>query len=49
MMIFPAPLLAARAARATRKAYKSWLDGEGIEITSFCYPLLDNNPNGVDG
>ena len=24
------------------------LDGEGMKITSFCYPLLDNNPNSVD-
>jgi sugar phosphate isomerase/epimerase len=31
-----------------RQEYVSWLDGEGVEVTSFCYPLLDNNPNGVD-
>jgi L-ribulose-5-phosphate 3-epimerase len=23
-------------------------DGEGAHVSSFCYPLLDNNPNGVD-
>jgi sugar phosphate isomerase/epimerase len=28
--------------------YVAWLDGEGAQVTSFCYPLLDNNPNGVD-
>ena len=26
---------------------KAMLDGEGWTITSFCYPLLDNNPNSV--
>ncbi len=27
---------------------RPWLNGEGVALTSFCYPLLDNNPNGVD-
>ena len=48
MMIFPPHCWPAEMSRADRKAYRSWLDGEGAAITSFCYPLLDNNPNGVD-
>jgi sugar phosphate isomerase/epimerase len=31
--------------KAERDGYRSWLDGTGGRITSFCYPLLDNNPN----
>ena len=48
MMIFPPHCWPVEMSAADRKAYKSWLDGEGSLITSFCYPLLDNNPNGVD-
>jgi L-ribulose-5-phosphate 3-epimerase len=48
MMIFPPHCWPAEMSAADRKAYASWLDGEGSRITSFCYPLLDNNPNGVD-
>lgn len=48
MMIFPPHCWPAEMGAAARKEYKAWLDGEGGAITSFCYPLLDNNPNGVD-
>lgn len=48
LMIFPPHCWPAEMSAATRKEYKAWLDGEGGAITSFCYPLLDNNPNGVD-
>ncbi|WJY21127.1 sugar phosphate isomerase/epimerase family protein [Fontisubflavum oceani] len=45
MMIFPPHCWPSELSVEQRNAYKSWLDGEGGEITSFCYPLLDNNPN----
>ncbi|MEM9476795.1 MAG: sugar phosphate isomerase/epimerase family protein [Pseudomonadota bacterium] len=48
MMIFPPHCWPRELSVAQRKEYKSWLNGEGGRITSFCYPLLDNNPNGVD-
>ena len=48
LMIFPPHCWPRELPAAQRKDYKSWLDGEGGKITSFCYPLLDNNPNGVD-
>ena len=48
MMIFPPHCWPREMSVAERKEYKLWLNGEGGEITSFCYPLLDNNPNGVD-
>ncbi|MGP1395959.1 MAG: sugar phosphate isomerase/epimerase family protein [Inquilinaceae bacterium] len=48
MMIFPPHCWPVELSAADRKAYAQWLDGEGGAITSFCYPLLDNNPNGVD-
>ena len=48
MMIFPPHCWPRELSVAERKNYKAWLDGEGAGITSFCYPLLDNNPNGVD-
>lgn len=48
MMIFPPHCWPAEMSADDRKAYRDWLDGEGNKITSFCYPLLDNNPNGVD-
>jgi sugar phosphate isomerase/epimerase len=48
MMIFPPHCWPAEMAAAERKAVVSVLDGEGLAITSFCYPLLDNNPNSVD-
>lgn len=48
MMIFPPHCWPRELSVADRKEYRSWLNGEGGQITSFCYPLLDNNPNGVD-
>ena len=48
MMIFPPHCWPRELPVARRREYRSWLNGEGCEITSFCYPLLDNNPNGVD-
>ena len=48
MMIFPPHCWPRELSVAQRKEYRNWLNGEGTKITSFCYPLLDNNPNGVD-
>lgn len=48
MMIFPPHCWPRELSVAQRKEYRTWLNGEGGKITSFCYPLLDNNPNGVD-
>lgn len=48
MMIFPPHCWPRELSAEQRKEYKSWMDGEGLKFTSFCYPLLDNNPNGVD-
>lgn len=48
MMIFPPHCWPRELSVAQRREYRNWLDGEGGRITSFCYPLLDNNPNGVD-
>jgi len=47
MMIFPPHLWPADMTPAQKREIASWLDGEGARITSFCYPLLDNNPNSV--
>jgi L-ribulose-5-phosphate 3-epimerase len=48
MMIFPPHCWPREMSAAQRREYSAWLDGEGAALTSFCYPLLDNNPNGVD-
>ena len=48
LMIFPPHCWPRELSVDQRKDYMSWLDGEGVTISSFCYPLLDNNPNGVD-
>lgn len=48
MMVFPPHCWPRELTTAQRRAYRTWLDAEGARITSFCYPLLDNNPNGVD-
>jgi sugar phosphate isomerase/epimerase len=48
MMIFPPHCWPVEMDASARGAIRSWLDGEGGAITSFCIPLLDNNPNGVD-
>jgi L-ribulose-5-phosphate 3-epimerase len=48
MMIFPPHCWPRELSVKERKEYRNWLTGEGLTFTSFCYPLLDNNPNGVD-
>ena len=48
MMIFPPHCWPRELSAAEKRAYRSWLDDTGSRITSVCYPLLDNNPNGVD-
>ncbi|MBV6648592.1 MAG: TIM barrel protein, partial [Hoeflea sp.] len=48
MMIFPPHCWPREMDAAERRSYSDWLEGEGCSLTSFCYPLLDNNPNGVD-
>ena len=48
MMIFPPHCWPADMSLRERNAMRAKLDGEGMKITSFCYPLLDNNPNSVD-
>jgi sugar phosphate isomerase/epimerase len=47
MMIFPPHLWPSSITPAEKRAVKSWLNDIGGAITSFCYPLLDNNPNSV--
>ncbi|AGT10824.1 sugar phosphate isomerase/epimerase family protein [Paracoccus aminophilus] len=48
LMIFPPHCWPREMSAETRKSYADWLKGEGLRLTSLCYPLLDNNPNGVD-
>jgi sugar phosphate isomerase/epimerase len=48
LLIFPPHCWPRDLNSAARKEYVDWMDGEGVQVTSFCYPLLDNNPNGVD-
>jgi sugar phosphate isomerase/epimerase len=48
MMIFPPHCWPAEMSAADRRATRDWLLGEGARISSFCYPLLDNNPNSTD-
>ncbi|MBU8538529.1 sugar phosphate isomerase/epimerase family protein [Falsiroseomonas tokyonensis] len=47
MMIFPPHCWPSELTPAKRREYKAWLADSGSAITSFCYPLLDNNPNSV--
>lgn len=48
MMIFPPHCWPRELTAAQRRETKAWMDGEGTRFSSFCYPLLDNNPNSVD-
>jgi sugar phosphate isomerase/epimerase len=48
LLIFPPHCWPRELSAQQRREYVKWLDGEGVAVTSFCYPLLDNNPNGVD-
>jgi sugar phosphate isomerase/epimerase len=47
MMIFPPHCWPSELTPAKRREYRAWLADSGSAITSFCYPLLDNNPNSV--
>jgi len=47
MMIFPPHLWPSSMTPAEKREVKTWLADIGGAITSFCYPLLDNNPNSV--
>ena len=48
MMIFPPHCWPRELSAEQRASCKTWLNGTGTRLTSFCIPLLDNNPNGVD-
>lgn len=48
LMIFPPHCWPTELSADKRRAYRDWLDGEGVRLSSFCYPLLDNNPNSTD-
>lgn len=48
MMIFPPHCWPRELTVRQRREYRDWLAGEGGRFSSFCYPLLDNNINGVD-
>ncbi|MBT8417768.1 MAG: sugar phosphate isomerase/epimerase [Silicimonas sp.] len=48
LMIFPPHCWPRELSTDQVTAYKDWLNGEGLKVSSLCYPLLDNNPNGVD-
>lgn len=48
LLIFPPHCWPRELSASQRREYVAWLQGEGVQVTSFCYPLLDNNPNGVD-
>jgi len=47
MMIFPPHLWPSELTPKAKRDIGKWLDDKGCRITSFCYPLLDNNPNSV--
>ncbi|MGE3293962.1 MAG: sugar phosphate isomerase/epimerase family protein [Geminicoccaceae bacterium] len=48
MMIFPPHCWPAELNADKRREMRAILDDRGLRITSFCYPLLDNNPNSTD-
>ena len=48
LMIFPPHCWPRELSADQVRAYRDWLHGEGLKVSSLCYPLLDNNPNGVD-
>jgi L-ribulose-5-phosphate 3-epimerase len=48
MMIFPPHCWPAELSVTTRREWGKEFKDQGYNLTSFCYPLLDNNPNSVD-
>lgn len=48
MMIFPPHCWPAELGPDQRKEWGRRFGDRGLSITSFCYPLLDNNPNSTD-
>ncbi|MGB3407596.1 MAG: sugar phosphate isomerase/epimerase family protein [Jannaschia sp.] len=48
LMIFPPHCWPRELSTGQSTEYAAWLAGEGLRVSSLCYPLLDNNPNGVD-
>ena len=48
LMIFPPHCWPVEMTPSQKREIKNYLDGEGLSLSSFCYPLLDNNPNSVD-
>lgn len=48
LMIFAPHCWPPELSKSDVAEYKAWLDGEGTKITSFCYPLIDNNANAPD-
>lgn len=48
MVVFPPHCWPADMTLAERRAIHARLKDNGAQVTSMCYPLLDNNPNGVD-
>lgn len=48
LMVFPPHCWPRELTSSQRKDYMDWLDDTGGHVSSFCIPLLDNNPNGVD-
>jgi L-ribulose-5-phosphate 3-epimerase len=47
LMIFPPHCWPATMTLGERREMRDWLSDTGNAVTSFCYPLLDNNPNSV--
>jgi L-ribulose-5-phosphate 3-epimerase len=47
LMIFPPHCWPSEMTPAQRRSFRQMLSDGGLKITSFCYPLLDNNPNSV--
>jgi deoxyribonuclease IV len=48
MMVFPPHCWPVEMPSLQRREWLRVFKGEGLEIVSFCYPLLDNNPNSTD-
>ena len=48
LLLFPPHCWPAQMSYKRRKDFAAFLDDNGLKITSFCYPLMDNNPNAPD-